>query len=193
MHSPRRQRLIPRRAARPPKAPLVNSTSIFHYSLEMWLLEAHPSFNYALVQSYHTRVIKFLRSELLLIFCAIPRGCPGRAWKATRQPRACRVRALPGAGAAAVPGCPGAGGSSAGGVTPALGHCPFPTAVAAGPVLHDLGSAGNLFLGLVYSFIRCWFNRASSPPSPLILSASVFGTSVPRIITCLADLSLHQM
>lgn len=95
MHSPRRQRLIPRRAARPPKAPLVNSTSIFHYSLEMWLLEAHPSFNYALVQSYHTRVIKFLRSELLLIFCAIPRGCPGRAWKATRQPRACRVRALP--------------------------------------------------------------------------------------------------
>lgn len=52
----------------------------------MWLLEAHPSFNYALVQSYHTRVIKFLRSELLLIFCAIPRGCPVRAWKATGEP-----------------------------------------------------------------------------------------------------------
>lgn len=194
MHSPRRQRLIPRRAARPPKAPLVNSTSIFHYSLEMWLLEAHPSFNYALVQSYHTRVIKFLRSELLLIFCAIPRGCPGRAWKATRQPRACRVRALPGAGAAALPGCPGTGR----GIQHRRGHprartLSLPHGMGAGLAPHDLGSAENLFLGLVYSFIRCWFNRVSSPPSPLILSASVFGTSVPRIITCLADLSLHQM
>lgn len=112
MHSPCRQPAHPAPRRRPPKAPLVNSTSIFHYSLEMWLLEAHPSFNYALVQSYHTRVIKFLRSELLLIFCAIPRGCPGRAWKATRRPRACRVRAHRGAGAAAAPmGAPGAGGS----------------------------------------------------------------------------------
>ena len=159
----------------------------------MWLLEAHPSFNYALVQSYHTRVIKFLRSELLLIFCAIPRGCPGRAWKATRQPRACRVRAHRGVGAAAVP--PGA---RARGALCRLAHrgartLPPPRAVAAGPAAHDLGNAGNLFLRLVYSFIRCWFNRVSSPPSPLILSASVFSTSVHRIITCLADLSLHQM
>lgn len=155
MHSPRRQRLIPRRAARPPKAPLVNSTSIFHYSLEMWLLEAHPSFNYALVQSYHTRVIKFLRSELLLIFCAIPRGCPGRAWKATRQPRACRVRGAPrsgGCGTAGVSGC--GGGSRATGVTPELGHCPFPTAVAAVLAPHDLGGVGNLFLGVGLFFYQ---------------------------------------
>lgn len=65
----------------------------------MWLLEAHPSFNYALVQSYHTRVIKFLRSELLLIFCAIPRECPGRAWKSKGgAARACRVRGAGGCG-----------------------------------------------------------------------------------------------
>lgn len=104
----------------------------------MWLLEAHPSFNYALVQSYHTRVIKFLRSELLLIFCAVPRGCPGRAWKGSSAPRACRVR----------------GGRGRGGAR-GWGAAPSP---------HDLGSAGNLFLRLVYSFIRCWFNGESSPP-----------------------------
>lgn len=118
----------------------------------MWLLEAHPSFNYALVQSYHTRVIKFLRSELLLIFCAVPRGC----------------RDVPGKAAAhrghAGTGRCGGGRAAAG---PGVGSPPPPPLTPPphkGPLLR-----------------RCWFNGATSPssPSPLIRAVSALGTSVP--------------
>lgn len=77
---------------------------------------------------------------------------PGRAWKGSRAPRACRDRALRGG-----PCCSGAGGRQP--TPPPLTPPPHK-----GPLLR-----------------RCWFNGATSPssPSPLIRAVSALGTSVP--------------
>lgn len=77
---------------------------------------------------------------------------PGRAWKGSRAPRACRDRALRGG-----PYCSGAGGRQP--TPPPLTPPPHK-----GPLLR-----------------RCWFNGATSPssPSPLIRAVSALGTSVP--------------